>query len=122
MAPIIPLFLLLILKIVKNVQKKYWSKYADVGNLFLDSLQGLTTLKVFRADEARGKELDEMSEGFRKETMRVLSMQLNSIMIIDWIAYGGAVAGIVVALNEFVALHIDIYQIILVLLLISDFQ
>nr|WP_314276369.1 ABC transporter ATP-binding protein/permease [uncultured Peptostreptococcus sp.] len=121
LAPIIPLFLLLILKIVKNVQKKYWSKYADVGNLFLDSLQGLTTLKVFRADEARGKELDEMSEGFRKETMRVLSMQLNSIMIIDWIAYGGAVAGIVVALNEFVALHIDIYQIILVLLLIADF-
>lgn len=121
LAPIIPLFLLLILKIVKNVQKKYWSKYADVGNLFLDSLQGLTTLKVFRADEARGQELDEMSEGFRKETMRVLSMQLNSIMIIDWIAYGGAVAGIIVALNEFVALNINIYQIILVLLLIADF-
>ena len=90
----------MILKIVKNVQKKYWSKYADVGNLFLDSLQGLTTLKVFKADEDRGKELDEMSEGFRKETMKVLSMQLNSIMIIDWIAYGGAVAGIIVALNE----------------------
>lgn len=121
LAPIIPLFLLLILKIVKNVQKKYWSKYADVGNLFLDSLQGLTTLKVFRADEARGQELDEMSEGFRKETMRVLSMQLNSIMIIDWIAYGGAVAGIIVALNEFVALNINVYQIILVLLLIADF-
>lgn len=121
LAPIIPLFLLLILKIVKNVQKKYWSKYADVGNLFLDSLQGLTTLKVFKADEARGKELDEMSEGFRKETMKVLSMQLNSIMIIDWIAYGGAVAGIIVALNEFVALNINIYQIILVLLLIADF-
>ena len=121
LAPIIPLFLLLILKIVKNVQKKYWSKYADVGNLFLDSLQGLTTLKVFKADEDRGKELDEMSEGFRKETMKVLSMQLNSIMIIDWIAYGGAVAGIIVALNEFVALNINIYQIILVLLLIADF-
>ena len=80
LSPMIPLFLLLILKIVKNVQKRYWSKYADVGNLFLDSLQGLTTLKVFKADEQRASELDEMAEGFRKQTMKVLSMQLNSIM------------------------------------------
>lgn len=121
LSPIIPLFLLLILKIVKNVQKKYWSKYADVGNLFLDSLQGLTTLKVFKADKYRADELDSMAEGFRKETMRVLSMQLNSIMIIDWIAYGGACAGIVVALFQFMYSNLSIYQFIVVILLIADF-
>ncbi|MBC2576613.1 ABC transporter ATP-binding protein/permease [Peptostreptococcus canis] len=121
LAPMIPLFLLLILKIVKGVQKKYWSKYADVGNLFLDSLQGLTTLKVFKADGYRAKELDEMAEGFRKETMKVLSMQLNSIMIIDWIAYGGAAAGVIVALNQFVTGNISDYQLIAIFLLIADF-
>ena len=121
LSPLIPLFLLLILKIVKNVQKKYWSKYADVGNLFLDSLQGLTTLKVFKADEHRADELDEMSQGFRKQTMRVLSMQLNSIMIIDWIAYGGAAAGVIVGLNEFYAGNIGVYQMTLIMLLIADF-
>lgn len=121
LAPMIPLFLLLILKIVKNVQKKYWSKYADVGNLFLDSLQGLTTLKVFKADEFRARELDEMAEGFRKETMRVLSMQLNSIMIIDWIAYGGAAGGVIVALNQFASGYITSYQLIAIFLLIADF-
>lgn len=121
LSPLIPLFLLLILKIVKNVQKKYWSKYADVGNLFLDSLQGLTTLKVFKADEHRASELDEMAQGFRKQTMRVLSMQLNSIMLIDWMAYGGAACGVIIALNEFYLGHMDIYQTILILLLIADF-
>ena len=100
---------------------KYWSKYADVGNLFLDSLQGMTTLKVFRADEQRAKEIDDMAEGFRKETMRVLSMQLNSIMIIDWMAYGGAVLAIIIALFEYKAGNLNIYQIILILMLIADY-
>lgn len=121
LAPLIPLFLLLILKIVKNVQKKYWSKYADVGNLFLDSLQGMTTLKVFMADKKRAEDLDEMSEGFRNETMRVLKMQLNSIMIIDWIAYGGAAAGIIVAIHQFAAGNIGTYQLVAIFLLIADF-
>lgn len=120
-SPLIPGFLYIILIIVKNVQKKYWSKYADVGNLFLDSLQGLTTLKVFKADEARGRELDEISEGFRKQTMKVLSMQLNSIMIIDWFAYGGAVLATAVALIQYNVGNIFIYQLIVILLLIADF-
>lgn len=121
LSPVIPAFLLLILKIVKNVQRKYWSKYADVGNLFLDSLQGMTTLKVFKADEYRAKEIDEMSEGFRKETMRVLSMQLNSIMIIDWIAYGGAVLAIIMVLFEYKSGNLNIYEMILILMLIADY-
>lgn len=121
LSPIIPLLLIMILKMVKKVQKRYWSKYADVGNLFLDSLQGLTTLKVFKADGHRAEEIDEMAEGFRKETMKVLSMQLNSIMIIDWIGYGGAVAGVIVALFEFSHGAIGLYQMIAIILLIADF-
>lgn len=121
LSPVIPGLLVLILKMVKKVQKRYWSKYADVGNLFLDSLQGLTTLKVFRADEHRGEELDEMAEGFRKETMKVLSMQLNSIMVIDWVGYGGAVAGVITALIQFSNNAINIYEMVVVLLLIADF-
>ncbi|WP_199700118.1 ABC transporter transmembrane domain-containing protein [Atopobacter sp. AH10] len=63
LSPLIPLFLAFILRMVKNVQRKYWSKYADVGNLFLDSLEGMTTLKVFQADQARAKEMEERLSG-----------------------------------------------------------
>lgn len=120
-SPLIPGFLYVILVMVKNVQRKYWSKYADVGNLFLDSLQGLTTLKVFKADEDRGTELDEMSEGFRKQTMKLLSMQLNTIMIIDWFAYGGSVLAILVALIQFKVGNIYSYELVVILLLIAEF-
>lgn len=92
--PIIPLFLRFMLTMVDRMQKKYWKRYQDVGALFLDSLQGITALKIFKADEKRADELDKKSEDFRKETMKILAMQLNSITIIEWIAYGSSIAGI----------------------------
>ena len=90
--PIIPLLLKFILTMVGRMQKKYWRKYQDVGELFLDSLQGITALKIFKADSKRADELDKKAEGFRKETMRILAMQLNSITLIEWIAYGSSIA------------------------------
>ena len=92
LAPIIPLMLKFILEKVGRKQKKYWASYMDVGQLFLDSLQSMTTLKIFSADEKRAEEIHEKSEKFRIETMNILRMQLNSITVIEWIAYGSAVA------------------------------
>ncbi len=100
LAPIIPLLLKAILEMVSRKQKKYWGRYLDVGQLFLDSLQGMTTLKIFSADGKRAEEIHEKSEAFRIETMNILRMQLNSITLIEWIAYGGAVALIALGLTS----------------------
>lgn len=100
LAPIIPLMLKLILEKVGRKQKKYWASYMDVGQLFLDSLQGMTTLKIFSADEKRAEEIHDKSEKFRIETMNILRMQLNSITVIEWIAYGSAVALIAFGLSN----------------------
>lgn len=100
LAPVIPLILKAFLKMVAHKQKRYWSSYMDVGQLFLDSLQGMTTLKIFSADEKRASEIHEKSEKFRMETMRILRMQLNSITLIEWIAYGGSVALIALGMSS----------------------
>ena len=98
LAPIIPLMLKAILEMVTRKQKKYWGSYQDVGQLFLDSLQGMTTLKIFSADEKRAEEIHKKSEIFRIETMNILRMQLRSITLIEWIAYGGSLALMAVGL------------------------
>lgn len=78
--------------------KKYWVRYTDMGAAFLDNLQGLETLKNFDADERAAIEMDKKAEGFRVMTMRVLQIQLRSLTAMDIVAYGGAAAGIGVAL------------------------
>ena len=89
------------MKIAKRILKDYWKNYSDLGGTFLENLQGLTTLKVFNIDEERHKKMNEEAERFRKITMKVLSMQLNSITIMDLVAFGGAALGTIVALIEF---------------------
>lgn len=81
--------------------KKYWGRYTDMGAAFLDNLQGLETLKNFDADERAAIEMDKKAEGFRVMTMRVLQIQLRSLTAMDIVAYGGAAAGIGVALWQY---------------------
>lgn len=120
-SPIIPLLLTLLLKVVRNVQSKYWKSYSDVGALFLDSLQGLTTLKLFGADEVRAEEMDRKAEKFRKDTMRVLRMQLNSINIVDLLCYGGAAGTVILALQGVEAGRLDVFACILIIILSAEF-
>ncbi len=121
-SPIIPLTLRLIMRVVRSTQKKFWRKYADVGNLFLDSITGLTTLKIYLADKKRGQEMEEKSEGFRKQTMRVLGMQLNSITIIDWICYGSVAVAVIVAITQYAAKpEANLFYILALILLAADF-
>lgn len=81
--------------------KKYWGRYTDMGAAFLDNLQGLETLKNFDADDCAAAEMDKKAEGFRVMTMRVLQIQLRSLTAMDIVAYGGAAAGIGVALWQY---------------------
>lgn len=118
--PIIPLLLKFILTMVGRMQKKYWRKYQDVGELFLDSLQGITALKIFRADAKRADELDKKAEDFRNETMRILAMQLNSITLIEWIAYGSSIACIFMSLYVYAKTGLSLHFLIMILIMSMD--
>ncbi len=120
-SPIIPMLLTFLLRVVRNVQKKYWKSYSDVGALFLDSLQGLTTLKLFGADEDRASEMDIKAENFRKSTMRVLRMQLNSISVVDLLCYGGAAAAVIMALRSASNGTVSSFACILIIVLSAEF-
>ena len=119
--PLIPLSIIAIMKIAKEILKEYWNSYANLGDTFLENLQGLTTLKVFDIDEERHRKMNEEAEGFRKITMKVLSMQLNSINIMDLIAFGGAALGTIVALIEFKNGNLSVGNLLVIILLSSEF-
>jgi ATP-binding cassette, subfamily C, bacterial len=119
--PLIPISIIAIMKIAKRILKDYWKSYSDLGGTFLENLQGLTTLKVFNIDEKRHQKMNTEAEKFRKITMKVLSMQLNSITIMDLVAFGGAAAGTIVALIQFSRGEIAPGSLIIIILLSSEF-
>ena len=96
--PLIPVSIIAVSKYAKKIFAKYWGKYTSMGDKFLDSVQGLKELKIFKADKAQHGKMNESAEEFRKITMKVLVMQLASTTIMDLVAYGGAGAGIAVAI------------------------
>ena len=119
--PLIPLSIVAFMKIAKKLMKRYWNVYTDLGDAFLENLQGLTTLKLFGADAKKHQEMNEQSEKFRRITMKVLSMQLHSITLMDILAYGGAAVGGIVALLEYRQGAISMGELIMIVLLSAEF-
>lgn len=119
--PLIPMTIMAVMKIAKKLLSKYWGVYTDLGDSFLENLQGLTTLKIFDIDEDKNKEMNDNAEHFRKITMKVLSMQLNSITIMDLIAFGGSAIGILIAIAEFRAGLLTAGQVLIIILLSAEF-
>ena len=119
--PLIPVTIVAIQRWAKKLLSKYWGQYTALGDTFLENLQGLTTTKIYRADEFKHREMNEQSERFRKITMKVLTMQLNSITIMDLIAYGGAALGVILATTQFKAGHVDPAGCLMIILLAADF-
>ena len=119
--PLIPMSIVAVQKFAKKLLSKYWGIYTELGDSFLENLQGLTTLKIYQADEQKAKEMDDESERFRKITMKVLTMQLNSVSVMDIVAYGGAAIGMAVAVSEFLKGNISISGTLCIVLLASEF-
>ncbi len=119
--PLIPGAIVMVQKIAKKILAKYWDQYTKLGSTFLENLQGLTTLKIYKADAFKNKQMNEESENFRKITMKVLIMQLNSIIIMDFFAYGGAALGIALAGKGFVEGNISLQSTVFMILLSADF-
>ncbi|AIB45374.1 Transport ATP-binding protein CydD [Haemophilus influenzae CGSHiCZ412602] len=119
--PLIPMSIIAVNKIAKKLLAKYWSIYVGLGSSFLDNLQGLITLKIYQDDVYKAKAMDKEAEHFRKITMKVLTMQLNSVSLMDLLAYGGAAIGILTALLQFQDAQLSVLGVILFILLSSEF-
>lgn len=119
--PLIPISIIAVQKFAKKLLAKYWGSYTGLGDTFLENLQGLTTLKIYQADERYAKKMDEEAENFRKITMRVLIMQLNSISIMDIVAYGGAAVGIILSILELQSGNISLAECFFITMISSEF-
>ena len=119
--PLIPISIVVVQKIAKRLLNNYWSIYTGLGDSFLENLQGLTTLKIYQADQQKADEMDVESQNFRRITMKVLTMQLNSTSVMDIVAYGGAAIGMAVAVSEFLKGNISVSGTLCIVLLASEF-
>lgn len=119
--PLIPLSIVAVQKIAKRLLSKYWGVYTNLGDTFLENIQGLTTLKVYQADERKNVEMNEKAEEFRRITMKVLTMQLNSVSVMDIVAYAGSAVGVVIAIVQVENGTITLPQAFLIIMLAADF-
>ena len=119
--PLIPISIVAVQKFAKRLLSRYWGVYTGLGDSFLENLQGLTTLKIYQADGQKAEEMDQEAERFRSITMKVLTMQLNSTSVMDIVAYGGAAAGMIVAVSEYLSGTLSFAGALTIILLASEF-
>ena len=119
--PMIPVAIALVQTWAKKLLSKYWNQYTALGDTFLENLQGLTTLKIYKSDAFKNDVMNEEAEKFRKITMKVLTMQLNSVTIMDVIAYGGAALGVIMAVTQYIGGAVSLQGAMLIILLSADF-
>lgn len=119
--PLIPVSIVAVQKFAKKLLQKYWGIYTELGDSFLENLQGLTTLKIYQADQKKAEEMDQEAQRFRQITMKVLTMQLNSTSVMDIMAYGGAAVGMIVALGEYGKGTITLAGVLMIILLAAEF-
>lgn len=119
--PMIPVAIALVQTWAKKLLSKYWNQYTALGDTFLENLQGLTTLKIYKSDAFKNDVMNEEAEKFRKITMKVLTMQLNSVTIMDVIAYCGAALGVIMAVTQYIGGAVSLQGAMLIILLSADF-
>ena len=119
--PLIPIVIMLVMLVAKRLLSSYFDIYYGLGDSFLEKLHGMTTLKIYQADKAAADDMDRESEQFRKITMKVLMMQLNSTSVMDIVAYGGAAVGIISALAQFYRGEISLFCMLMILFLAAEF-
>ena len=119
--PVIPVSIMMVMRNAKKIGAEYWGSYVDLGGMFLEAVQGLTTLKVYQADRSWHERINAESERFRTATMRLLVMQLRSICVMDPVVYMGAALGIIVAALQLATGKIGFEAAFLIVLLSQEF-
>ena len=118
--PLIPMSIVAVQKFAKKLLAKYWGEYTTLGDSFLENIQGLTTLKIYQADGWKHEQMNAQAERFRKITMKVLTMQLNSVTLMDLMAYGGAGLGIISAVSAFAKGQLSLTATLTIVLLAAE--
>lgn len=119
--PLIPVSMMAVQKLARRMLNQYWGTYTDLGDVFLDNLQGLTTLKIYQADDRYHQKMNQQAERFRVITMKVLTMQLNSIIVMDVIAYGGSALAMLISLWQYSQGALSLLDALVIVLLAADF-
>ena len=119
--PVIPVSIMMVMRNAKKIGAEYWGSYVDLGGMFLEAVQGLTTLKVYQADRSWHERINAESERFRTATMRLLVMQLRSICVMDLVVYMGAALGIIVAALQLATGKIGFEAAFLIVFLSQEF-
>lgn len=119
--PVIPISIMMVMRNAKKIGAEYWGSYVDLGGMFLEAVQGLTTLKVYQADHSWHERINAESERFRTATMRLLVMQLRSICVMDLVVYMGAALGIIVAVLQLATGKIGFEAAFLIVFLSQEF-
>lgn len=119
--PLIPLSIVMVQKLAKKITKNYWGSFVKLSDLFLDLLKGMTTLKVYQADGIKNDEMNQISENFRKNTMKVLAIQLNNITLMDIVAFGGAAFGALYSVYLFAQGTLPLAHSIIFILISAEF-
>lgn len=119
--PVIPVSIMMVMRNAKKIGAEYWGSYVDLGGMFLEAVQGLTTLKVYQADRDWHERINAESERFRGATMRLLVMQLRSICVMDLVVYMGAALGIIVAALQLASGKIGFDAAFLIVFLSQEF-
>ena len=119
--PLIPMSIVAVQKFAKKLLANYWGEYTTLGDSFLENIQGLTTLKIYQADGWKHEQMNAQAERFRRITMKVLTMQLNSVTLMDLMAYGGAGLGIISAVAAFAEGRLTLTATLTIVLLAADF-
>ena len=119
--PLIPMTIVLIQKFAKKLLSKYWGQYTQLGDTFLENLQGLTTAKIYKADDFKHKQMNDEAEHFRRITMKVLTMQLNSITVMDVVAFGGSALGTILAIQQVNDQLLFMWEGVFVILISAEF-
>lgn len=119
--PFIPVFIVLIQKRSKKIMNHYWGTYMDVGNTFMDNLDGLNTLYSYQKDELYEKSFVEKAEEFRVSTMELLRFQLQSVGYMDGIMYLGIVISGFLSVMAFRNQELSIFSVIFFLFIAAEF-
>ena len=119
--PLIPISVVLMQKRSRRIMNRYWASYMDVGNLFLDDLQGLNTLYSYQADAKYEKEFAAQAEDFRDATMELLGFQLQSVGYMDAVMYLGIGVSGFVAASMLQAGHLSLFAMIYFVFIATEF-
>lgn len=85
--PLIPVSIMIIIKKSKKANKKNFSDFLSLSEVFYDRLSGFTTAKIYGKEDNVASDVDTRSAKYRKSTMALLRHQLNSINVMDAITY-----------------------------------